>query len=314
MVMTVIIPAYNEEKTISKVIQDFHINIPEAELIIVDNNSSDKTQEYAVNTINKLNAKGKVIYESRQGKANALRKAFSETNADIYVIVDADLTYPASSVFKLIEPVLYNNADMVVGDRISAGKYQKENKRLFHNFGNKLVRLIINFLFKNNLKDIMSGYRVFNHKFIKNFPILCEGFEIETEMTLHALDKKFKILEIPIDYLDRPEGSISKLNTFRDGFRVLTSIVTIFKDYKPLTFFGLLASICFLSGLIVGFQPVLEFFRESYVYKVPSAILATGLMILGLLFMAIGLILDTVVKIHRFNFELRMLQYKDDRE
>lgn len=305
MITAIILPAYNEELTIEKTILDFHKHSPDADIYVIDNNSSDKTNEIANSAIKGNNIKGGVIFVKRQGKANAMKTAFSRISADIYVMADADHTYFGQDLEKLMAPIVSGEYDLAVGNRFTDSGYEKENKRLFHNFGNNLVRKIINSLFSADLRDIMSGYRVLSRNFVRNYPIMCEGFEIETEMTLHCLDKKFNIIEIPCTYKDRIEGSFSKLNTFKDGFRVLKTIFNIFKDYRPLLFFSILSVIFFIAGLILGIDPVMEFIEFQYVYKVPSAILATGLMIFALLFFAIGLILDTIVRYEKFSFELR---------
>lgn len=305
MKTAIILPAYNEELTIEKTILDFHQHCLEANIYIIDNNSIDKTSSIAKSVLKDKNINGEVIFVKRQGKANAMKTAFNRINADIYVMADADHTYFGHDLEKLLSPVASGDYDLVVGNRFTDSGYEKENKRMFHNFGNNLVRQIINSLFKADLKDIMSGYRVLSRNFVKNYPIMCEGFEIETEMTLHCLDKKFNIIEIPITYKDRIEGSFSKLNTFKDGFRVLKTIFNIFKDYRPLLFFSILSVIFFIAGVLLGIDPILEFIEFRYVYKVPSAILATGLMIFALLFFAIGLILDTIVRYEKLNFELR---------
>ncbi len=305
MKTAIILPAYNEELTIEKTILDFHRNAPDALIYVVDNNSSDKTNEIASKLIKVNNIKGGVIFARRKGKANAMKTAFSKIDADNYVMADADNTYPGSDLNKLLAPVVSGEYDLAVGNRFTEEGYEKENKRRFHNFGNNLVRKLINMLFKADLKDVMSGYRVLSRNFVKNYPIMCEGFEIETEMTLHCLDKKFNIIEIPIVYKDRMEGSFSKLNTFSDGFRVLKTIFNIFKDYRPLLFFSILSVFFFLGGVLLGIEPVMEFIEYRYVYKVPTAILATGMMIFSLLFFAIGLILDTIVRFEKFNFEMR---------
>lgn len=305
MKTAIILPAYNEELTIEKTIIDFHQHSPDALIYVIDNNSSDNTNKIAKAVINENNINGEVIFVKRQGKANAMNTAFSRINADVYVMADADYTYFGHDLEKLLPPVASGEYDLVVGNRFTDAGYEKENKRMFHNFGNNLVRRIINLLFNADLKDIMSGYRVLSRNFVKNYPIMCEGFEIETEMTLHCLDKRFNIIEIPITYKDRMEGSFSKLNTFKDGFRVLKTIFNIFKDYRPLLFFSTLSVIFFIGGILLGIDPVMEFIEFQYVYKVPSAILATGMMIFSLLFFAIGLILDTIVRYEKFNFEMR---------
>jgi glycosyltransferase involved in cell wall biosynthesis len=254
-----------------------------------------------------LGCDGTVISEKRQGKGMAVRKAFNEIDADYYVMVDADMTYDPEEVHTLLKPVVDGEQDMVVGDRHSSGMYKSENKRKFHNFGNSLVTKIINMLFKSSLVDILSGYRVFSRRFVKTFPITCAGFEIETEMTLHALDKRFQVKEIPVNYKDRPEGSFSKINTFSDGIRILRTIMWVFKDYRPLLFFGSLSLLFAVLGILMGLPVLYEYIEYKFIYRVPSAILATGLMIFSLLFFGIGLILDTVAKFQRFNYELHLL-------
>lgn len=304
--IALIIPAYNEEKTIARTIEDFVRYLPESLVIVVDNNSSDNTANIALSKMKGLQCNGRVLFEQRQGKGFAIRKAFNEIDADCFIMVDADTTYPAEKVYDLLKPIVQGEADMVVGDRHSSGFYKSQIKRRFHNFGNVLVTRMINKLFRSNLSDIMSGYRTLSRHFVKNFPILSRGFEIETEMTLHALDKRFRVLEIPISYTDRPEGSHSKLNTFKDGIRVLKTILWVFKDYRPLVFFGLLSILFSIAGLMIGLPVLIEYFEMRYIYRIPSAILATGLMVISLLFFAIGLILDTVAKFQRFNYELQL--------
>ena len=302
--IAVLIPCYNEELTVEKVIKDFKRELPEADIYVYDNNSKDKTAEIA------RNAGAIVKHEYRQGKGNVVRTMFMDIDADIYIMVDGDDTYPAEEVHKLIKPIEEERADMVIGDRLTNGTYQKENKRHFHEFGNNLVRKSINVLFNTKLKDIMTGYRVFNKTFVKNMPVLSPKFEIETEMSLHALDKKFIIEEIPIVYRDRPEGSTSKLNTIGDGIKVVKTIVKMFKDYKPLKFFGVIAAILFIIGLAFGIPVIVEFFKTRYITKVPTAVLATGIMILSVIVGQCGVILDTVVKHHRESYELNLLRYK----
>ena len=302
--IAVLIPCYNEELTVEKVIKDFKRELPEADIYVYDNNSKDKTAEIA------RNAGAIVKHEYRQGKGNVVRTMFMDIDADIYIMVDGDDTYPAEEVHKLIKPIEEERADMVIGDRLTNGTYQKENKRHFHEFGNNLVRKSINVLFNTKLKDIITGYRVFNKTFVKNMPVLSPKFEIETEMSLHALDKKFIIEEIPIVYRDRPEGSTSKLNTIGDGIKVVKTIVKMFKDYKPLKFFGVIAAILFIIGLAFGIPVIVEFFKTRYITKVPTAVLATGIMILSVIVGQCGVILDTVVKHHRESYELNLLRYK----
>lgn len=302
--IAVLIPCYNEELTIEKVIKDFRKELPDADIYVYNNNSKDKTEEIA-----RKNG-AIVINEYKQGKGNVVRSQFRDIDADIYVMVDGDDTYPAEFVHKLIEPVRNGQADMAIGDRLSNGTYQKENKRPFHEFGNNLVKKAINVLFDTELKDIMTGYRVFNKRFVKNMPVLSPKFEIETEMSLYALDKKYIIKEIPIEYRDRPEGSSSKLNTVSDGIKVVKTIVRMFKDYKPFRFFGIIALIFFIIGLLVGVPVIVEFAKTAYITKVPSAILATGFMGLAAISLQCGIILDTVTRQHRENYELNILRYE----
>ena len=301
--IAVLIPCYNEELTVEKVIKDFRRELPKADIYVYDNNSKDKTAQIA-------RENGAIVkHEYKQGKGNVVRSMFSDIDADLYIMVDGDDTYPAESVHTLIEPVRKGEADMCIGDRLSNGTYQKENKRLFHEFGNNIVRGSINFLFGSKLKDIMTGYRVFNKKFVKNMPVMSAKFEIETEMSLYALDKRFVIKEIPIVYRDRPEGSFSKLNTITDGFKVVKTIIKMLKNYHPFRFYTGVAAIFFLLGLLVGIPVVVEFLKTSYITKVPSAVLATGLMIIAVLAEQCGIILETVVRVNRENYELNLLRY-----
>ena len=308
MKIAVLIPCYNEELTIEKVIKDFRKELPEADIYVYNNNSKDKTEEIA-----RKNG-AIVVNEYKQGKGNVVRSQFRDIEADIYVMVDGDDTYPAEFVHQLIEPVINGEADMAIGDRLSNGTYKKENKRHFHEFGNNLVRKAINVLFKTKLKDIMTGYRVFNKRFVKNMPVLSPKFEIETEMSLYALDKKYIIKEIPIVYRDRPEGSESKLNTVGDGIKVIKTIVRMFKDYMPLKFFGIIALILGICALIAGIPVLVEFFKTSYITKVPSAILATGLIILSVISLQCGIILNSITRQHRENYELNILRYQQNEE
>lgn len=301
--IAVLLPAYNEEVTIQKVIKDFQKVLPEADIYVYDNNSKDKTNELA------REAGAIVRFEPRQGKGNVVRSMFREIDADYYIMVDADDTYPAAEVEKLLEPLRNGMADMTIGDRLSNGTYAKENKRGFHDFGNNLVKILINKLYKGNYNDIMTGYRGFNRFFVKTFPVLSPGFEIETELSIHSLDKCFKLVEVPITYQDRPEGSESKLNTFSDGFKVLKMIFNLFKDYKPLLFFSLITGILFVLGLLIGLPVISEFAKTGMIDKLPSAILATGFMILAALSFVSGFILDTMVRQNRMQYELKVYDY-----
>ena len=302
--IAVLIPCYNEELTIGKVVKDFKKELPDADIYVYDNNSKDKTAEIA------KNAGAIVKHEYRQGKGNVVRSMFRDIDADIYVMVDGDDTYPAEFVHELIKPIRDGQADMTIGDRLSNGTYQEENKRKFHEFGNNLVKKGINMLFDTKLKDIMTGYRVFNKIFVKNMPVMTPKFEIETEMTLYALDKKYIIKEIPIIYRDRPEGSESKLNTVSDGIKVVKTIFNMFKDYKPFQFFGIIALILLALGLVAGIPVIIEYVKTAYITKLPSAVLATGLIMLSAIMFQCGLILQTIVKQHKENYELNLLRYE----
>jgi glycosyltransferase involved in cell wall biosynthesis len=309
MKIALILPAYNEELTIESTVRSFHVALPEAAIWVINNRSSDETESIARSTLLLLGCVGGVLNESRKGKGNAVRRAFLEINADFYVLADADLTYPADRVRDLLAPVLERRADMVVGDRHSAGHYAAENKRALHGVGNRLVRSLVNGLFNAELADIMSGYRVFNRRFVKNYPILVEGFEIETDMTLHALDKRYRIIEIPIEYKDRPKGSVSKLNTFSDGARVLFVIMQILRYYKPFVFFGWLSILFFLAGLMAAVPVIQDWIQYQYIRHVPLAILATGLEIVAALMFGVGLILDSIVYQKRLDNERQILNF-----
>lgn len=299
--IAVLIPCYNEELTIKKVITDFKKALPSATIYVYNNNSTDKTREIA--------SKMKVVVkdEPLQGKGNVVRSMFRDIDADAYVLVDGDDTYPAEEVHKLIKPVLEENVDMVIGDRLSS-TYFTENKRPFHNTGNRLVRNLINSLFKSNINDIMTGYRVFSKRFVKCMPIMSNGFQIETEMTIFSLVHNMSIKEIPITYRDRPEGSESKLDTYSDGFKVLMTLFNLFKDNRPFLLFGSISLILFILGLIVGVPVIVEFVQTAYVSKVPSAILAVGLMLNSFILFAAGLIMDAIKNKSRFAYECQMNQ------
>ena len=307
--IALILPAYNEELTIRATMEAFHRELPEAKIIVINNRSKDATADIATRTLRDLQCDGQVITENLQGKGNAVRRAFIDVEADVYVLTDADMTYPAERVRDLLRPVLDNEADMVVGDRHSEGHYQKENKRLLHGFGNRLVQGLVNILFHSHLVDIMSGYRVLSRRLVKNYPILVGGFQIETDLTLHALDKRFRIVEIPIEYKDRPAGSFSKLNTFSDGAKVLWSIMQILRHYRPLQFFFSVFFVFFLAGIVCGIPVVRDWIKFRYIYHVPLAVLATGIEILAVVFMAIGLILDSLVHQQRLAFERDILNF-----
>lgn len=295
--IAVLIPCYNEAQTIEKVVKDFRNELPTADIYVYDNNSTDGTDEVA------RNAGAIVKYERRQGKGNVIRSMFHDIDADCYIMVDGDDTYEAGAAEEMAERVLKNGADMVVGDRLSS-TYFTENKRPFHNTGNRTVRFLINKLFKNDIKDIMTGYRAFSKKFVKTFPVLSKGFEIETEMTIQALDKNFYIESMPIEYRDRPVGSESKLNTVSDGVKVIKTIARLFKEYKPFAFFSIVSLILWLVSLVF-FTPVfVSFLHTGIVSKIPTVIVSGITAVIGTLMFICGLILDVVVKKHRQLFEL----------
>ena len=303
MEIAILIPCYNEELTIGKVVNDFKKELPEAKIYVYDNNSKDKTSEIAKKA-------GAIIRkETEQGKGNVCRSMFRDIDADVYVMVDGDDTYPANMVHELVDAVMFNGADMVIGDRLSNGTYASENKRGFHNLGNNLVKMLINKIFKNNINDIMTGYRAFSKKFVKTNGIMSPGFQIETELTITSLVYRYKVEEIPIIYRDRPEGSKSKLNTFSDGVKVLVTLFDLYKDYRPLFFFGFISFISLILGLIIGTPVIVEFAATHYVSKVPSAILASALVVISILFMMLGAILDHSSNIDKRNHEIMVNQW-----
>ncbi|OWT63859.1 glycosyltransferase family 2 protein [Candidimonas nitroreducens] len=305
--LAVILPAYNEAQTIAATIEAFHTELPQARIIVVNNNSKDATHQIAADTLAKLAIDGEVIDEPRQGKGNAVRRAFLDIDADAYVLADADLTYPAERVHDLLRPVLDGRADMVVGDRHSGGHYATENKRPLHNFGNGLVQSLVNILFGASLVDIMSGYRVFSRSFVKTYPILVEGFQIETDVTLHALYRRLRIIEIPVEYKDRPEGSVSKLNTFSDGARVIFTIAQILRYYRPLAFFVAFSILFAVAGLVAAVPVFEDWLTQSYITHIPLAILAAALETVAVLLFAIGIILDSIAHHEKQRAELHYL-------
>ena len=304
--IAVLIPCYNESKTIKKVVEDYKKALPEADIYVYDNNSNDHTDEIA------RKAGAIVKYEYRQGKGNVIRSMFKDIDADCYLMIDGDDTYPKENAVEMCNYILEGKADMVIGDRLSS-TYFTENKRPFHNFGNKLVRWLINTLFKSNVKDIMTGYRAFSYEFVKTFPVLSKGFEIETEMTIHALDKNFLLKEIPVGYRDRPTGSVSKLNTYRDGFRVLKTIARLFKEYKPMIFFGIISSIFFIISLIFNIPVFVEYFKTGLVPRFPTLIFSLFMLIISSLMLVCGIILEVVVKKHRQLFEFVLINTKGNK-
>lgn len=297
--VTLIIPAYNEEDTIGLTIAEYSNLFPQLEVCIIDNNSRDNTREVALQALSKHPGKTIFLSQPLQGKGRAVRKALDVVENQVIVMVDADTTYSARDLEAMVAPILDGTADMVVGDRISSGIYGKENKRPFHSFGNKLVCTIVNFLFRSNVRDVMSGYRAMSHRFVSSFPAMSPGFELETELTMHALFHDYHIKEIPISYNDRPDGSNSKLNTYSDGFKILKTIGWIFKDYQPHLFFGFISLVIFLAGLACGYPVIEEFIRTEKVLHIPLAILASALMIISFLSFCIGIILHTVTKVEK---------------
>lgn len=300
--IAVLIPCYNEALTIAKVVDDFKQALPQAEIYVYNNNSQDDTAEIA-------RAHGAIVRnETRQGKGNVVRQMIRDIDADYYLMVDGDDTYPAEAATLLLAPLANNQADMTVGDRLSNGAYEKENDRAFHGMGNNLVRWLIKIIYGFEFKDVMTGYRGFNRVFAKTMPVLSPSFEIETELSIHAIDKGWRITEVPIAYRDRPEGSVSKLSTFSDGWKVLLTIASLFKDYRPLVLFTLLSIVFCALGLFVGIPVIIEFANTGLVDKMPSALLAVALIFIGVLCLSCGLILDTVVKGYRKEYELDVIR------
>lgn len=304
MKVAVLIPCYNEALTIGKVVSDFKRVLPQADIYVYDNNSTDQSVAIA------QAEKAIVRQEFKQGKGNVIRSMFKEVNADYYIMVDGDDTYPAEAALEMLNLAISKNADMVCGDRLSNGTYASENKRGFHELGNNLVKGLVNWIFKSRLNDIMTGYRVFSDVFVKNFPVLSSGFQIETEMTAFALNYQYSVLEYPIDYRDRPVGSVSKLNTFQDGYRVLKLIIQLFKHSRPLLFFTLITLFLVLLSTISGLPVIIEFVSTRYVSHIPLAILASGIMVLAAITYMVGLILETLVYYKKMDFELHRLHYR----
>lgn len=297
--IAVLIPCYNEALTIGKVVADFKMHLPHAEIYVYDNNSKDGTATIAKES-------GAIVkHEKKQGKANVIFKMFREIDADLYVMIDGDDTYPVDCIKEMVNQFTENNCDMLVGDRLSNKSYKNENKRAFHNFGNNLVRSLINVFFGSELKDILSGYRIFSRKFVKNYSSSIKGFELETDLSIYALHYGLTIEEYSIHYRDRPEGSESKLNTFTDGFKVIKLFFNLVRLYKPLLFFGTVALLLFTLGLIFMIVPIREYFEYQYVYKVPTLIFSIMLIIVSLLSFATGLILDNISIIDTKNFKVR---------
>ena len=301
--IAVLIPCYNEAKTIEKVVKDYKKVLPEADIYVYDNNSTDGTDEIA------KKAGAIVRYESKQGKGNVIRTMFREIEADCYLMIDGDDTYPAENAREMCDYVLNENVDMVIGDRLSS-TYFKENKRPFHNFGNRIVRWSINKIFKSKINDIMTGYRAFSYEFVKSYPVLSKGFETETEMTIHAIDKNFTLKEIPVQYRDRPEGSVSKLNTYKDGVKVIKTIATLFKEYKPGLFFNLISLLIFIIATILVIPVLIEYMNTGLVPKFPTLIVSCILLVICLLLSVTSIILQVIVKKNKQIFEILLNQIR----
>ena len=301
--IAVLIPCYNEEKTIKKVVRDWKKELPEATIYVYNNNSTDRTAEIA------KEAGAVVRDEYQQGKGNVIRRMFREIDAQCYVMIDGDDTYPAEFGREMVDKVLERKVDMVVGDRLSS-TYFEENKRPFHNFGNSLVRGTINRLFRSNIRDIMAGYRAFSYQFVKTFPVLSKGFEIETEMSIHAVDKNMLVENVIIDYRDRPDGSESKLNTYSDGAKVLKTIMGLYKNYKPMQFFGLLAAILMIIALAMFMPVFVVYLKTGLVPNFPTLIVSGFIAMAALQSFFAGLVLSTIVQKDRqlFEYKLQMVQ------
>ncbi len=297
--VAVLIPCYNEAKTIKKVVEDFKHELPEAKIYVYDNNSKDGTDKIA------KEAGAIVKYETRQGKGNVIRTMFREIDAECYIMVDGDDTYPAESAREMVKAVLEEDVDMVVGDRLSS-TYFTENKRPFHNIGNVTVRALINRIYKSDIRDVMTGLRAFSYKFVKTFPVMSKGFELETEMTIHSLDKNLKVKNIIIEYRDRPADSPSKLNTIPDGIKVIKTIFGFYKNYKPLNFFSIIAAVLLIVGLAFLIPSIVVFFSSGEI-KVPSILVGILLFICTLQSLFTGLTLDNIIKNSKQNFEMRLI-------
>ena len=304
--IAVLIPCYNEEHTVEKVVTDFRRVLPEAVIYVYNNNSTDRTAELAEK------AGAIVRNEYQQGKGNVIRSMFQDVDAECYIMVDGDDTYPAEAARELADRVLNHGADMVVGDRLSS-TYFTENKRPFHNFGNALVRWGINFLFDNDIKDIMTGYRAFNYEFVKTFPVLSKGFEIETEMSIHAVDKNMQIENVVIDYRDRPEGSVSKLNTYSDGFKVIRTIFRLYRSYHPFGFFGTIALVLAILSMLFFVPIVREYVRTGLVERFPTLIVCGFTMIAAIQSLFTGMTLETLRKKDRQDFEMELHRAKTEK-
>lgn len=301
-----LIPCYNEAQSIAKVVRDFRAALPEAAIYVYDNNSTDDTARLATA------AGATVRHEPRQGKGNVVRSMFRDIDAAYYLMVDGDDTYPAGTARELLAPIAAGEVDMTVGDRISNGSYKAENGRRFHGFGNGLVRGLIRVLYGHAFEDVLTGYRAFSRAFVKTMPVMSKGFQIEAEISVWAVDHRWRTLSVPIDYRDRPEGSQSKLSTYADGVLVLATIVSLFRDYRPMAFFGWVSLILVALGMIAGVPVIVEYLDTSYVSKLPSAVLASAFMICAVLSFAVGVILDAVARANRRRWELEVYRAMED--
>jgi len=302
--IAVLIPCYNESETIADVVKNFKEILKEASIYVYDNNSTDNTVALAKEV-------GAIVkFEKKQGKGNVIRTMFRDIQASCYILVDGDNTYPAEAAKEMARLVLEEQIDMVIGDRLST-TYSEENKRRFHNLGNILVKKSINKLFKGNIADVMSGYRAFSHLFVKSFPVLSSGFEIETEMTIHSLEKRLNIVNLPIDYKDRPKNSISKLNTFNDGAKILWTIFRLFKNYRPLRFFSFFAITLFVLSTVFFIPVLLDFWETGMVAKFPTLFVCGITFIVAIQFFFSGLILSVIRQKNLQDFELKLIELKE---
>ena len=303
--VVVLVPCYNEEKTVGKVVCDFYDVLPKCRVIVFDNNSSDNSVDIA------RKAGAEIRRVQYQGKGNVVREMFRQIDADVYIMVDADDTYDAKDAKKMVKMVMEDGADMVIGDRLNS-TYFTENKRFGHNFGNVLVRKLINLFFRSNIQDVMTGYRAFSRRFVKTCPILSKGFQVETEMTVHALDKKMVVQSLPIGYKDRPADSQSKLNTYSDGVKVMTTIFNLVKEYKPLLFFSLFALLLIIIALCLAIPVLVDYINTGLVERFPTLIVSGFIAVLAFMFFVTGLTLDVIVKKNRQQFEIDLMGVKNE--
>lgn len=308
MHIAVLIPCYNEGLTINKVVNDFRKILPQATIYVYNNNSTDNTEQEAVN------AGAIVRKETEQGKGIVVLRMFRDIDADYYLMVDGDDTYPAENALEMIDTIIKEDADMVIGDRLSNKTYLNENKRPFHNFGNLLVKKLINRFFNSKLSDIFSGYRLFSRRFVKNYSSMISGFELETDLSVYCLNYGFKIREVQVQYRDRPIGSVSKLNTIKDGYKVVRLFFNLYRLYKPLSFFSFISFILLIIGFALGILPIMDYIEYSYVYRVPTAIAAVSITIIAVLLFTCGLILDNISKFDKKNFKHTLLNYDENQK